>query len=106
MVNLEELKQEIKNQLQINLDNNFYYRDQNPQVPNGFAPIDQINIADFDREKNNLSRDNEYQRETGEERPIYGPVTRDEQRSRQETRYRSEERTEQVPSYSAPIAER
>ena len=39
--------------MQVNFeDNRFYYQNQNPQVPNGFTPIDQIN--NFDQEKNRL----------------------------------------------------
>jgi len=47
MINLQQLKQQIQNQLQVNFESNqFYYQNQNPRVPSGFAPIDQIN--DFD----------------------------------------------------------
>src|SRR3954454_5003124 len=51
MINLQQLRQQIQNQLQVNFeDNRFYYQNQNPRVPNGFTPIDQIN--NFDQEKN------------------------------------------------------
>lgn len=64
MINLQQLRQQIQNQLQINFeDNRFYYQNQNPQIPNGFTPIDQIN--NFDQEKNRLKADHTANQQQG-----------------------------------------
>lgn len=57
MINIQQLRQQIQNQLQVDFeDNRFYYQSQSPQVPSGFTPIDQIN--NFDQVKNNLKAQN------------------------------------------------
>lgn len=57
MINIQQLRQQIQNQLQVDFeDNRFYYQSQSPQTPNGFTPIDQIN--NFDQVKNNLKAQN------------------------------------------------
>ncbi|KLL03460.1 MAG: hypothetical protein MRECE_16c028 [Mycoplasmataceae bacterium CE_OT135] len=104
MINLQQLRNQIQNQLPVNFENNkFYYQNQNPQVPNGFAPIDQIN--NFDQVRNNLKTHNTTTRTTYTTAYRQGVIgSHTETRYRQETRYRSETRTREAP-YSVPTGE-
>jgi hypothetical protein len=64
MINLQQLRQQIQNQLQVDFeDNRFYYQNQNPPVPNGFTPIDQVN--NFDQEKDRLKTQHTSDQEQG-----------------------------------------
>src|SRR5436305_10410948 len=79
MMNLQQLRQQVQNELQVDFESNkFYYQNQNPQVPNGFTPIDQIN--NFDQVKDNLKTQNTTTQTTYH----WGVVG-----SHEETRYRS-----------------
>jgi hypothetical protein len=103
MINLQQLRQQMQDQIQTGFEKDrFYYQNQDPQIPNGFTPIDPIN--NFDQVKNNLKADTAYEirRE-----PIFENVTSSEQKFRretrcgQETRYHSVTRTVDVP-YQVP----